>query len=42
MYQKIPVMVTWHPAYVLYNGGIGSETWKEFLSDVEKFLEATA
>lgn len=31
------VMPTWHPAYVGYNGGIGSQVWDEFLSDVCTF-----
>lgn len=28
------VMPTWHPAYIGYQGGVGSARWDEFLSDV--------
>lgn len=33
----VPVMPTFHPAYVSYQGGVGSEAWDTFYSDVCAF-----
>jgi DNA polymerase len=33
------VLVTWHPAYVLYRGGYPSEAWDLFYDDVKAFAE---
>lgn len=39
--QERLVYVTYHPAYVLYRGGIPSETWGIFLKDVIEFADKT-
>lgn len=31
------VMPTYHPAFVGYQGGVGSPTWEQFVGDVEMF-----
>jgi len=33
------VLVTYHPAYVLYRGGTSGEAWPAFLADVLKFAQ---
>ena len=36
-HEDVPVMPTFHPAFVLYQGGIGSQAWEIFSDDVTLF-----
>lgn len=34
------VLVSWHPAYILYSGGRKTEAYMQFLEDLQMFAEA--
>jgi len=38
-FNEIPVMPTYHPSYVLRNGGLSSQVQKEICSDLDKVME---
>ncbi len=38
-FKEIPVMPTYHPSYVLRNGGLSSQVQKEICSDLDKVME---
>jgi DNA polymerase len=38
-FQGVPVLVTYHPQYIIYTGGEGSRTWTQMVADLRKGWE---